>query len=147
MIQTQDLLKRFLDTVDLPPDEERHNGVFLGTISITDKSGLDGVLSAYTTYIDKLLDSLPLSSAQYIELLLCRCFTYDEYCQLWDMSIKPKDYDSYMIFKVLLIQTEQERNLFTSVREASHEDFVPFLKRYTGVYNPYLHHLIYETYH
>lgn len=146
MIQRLDLLQSFLNAVDLLSDDEKHDGVFFGSVSITDRTGLEAILVRYTGYIDQLLLTLPLSPAQQFELIISRCCTYDEYCMLWDSTIKPKDFQDYKIFNVLLITTEKERFLFTSVRDDSHEEFVLFLQEYTKCNNPFLYNFLYETY-
>lgn len=123
-----------------------NGGVFLGTVSIREPAGMDAMLKAYTSYIDGLLATLPLTPSQYLELLTARAFTFDEYQALWLPNIKPKDYHHYIIYRVLLITDEQDKLLFTSVRDNSHADFDSFLQVYTAHCNHLLHSLLYEIY-
>lgn len=146
MMTRKDLIHDFYNAVDLLSEDERQSGVFFGTISITEAAGLEAILVRYTQYIDKLLQTLPLTPLQHIELLVSRTFTFAEYCMLWDMTIKQKDFQDYMIFRVLFISTDKERLLFTSVRQARHEDFLELLEKYTRYNNPFLHNFLYEIY-
>ncbi|HEY1032905.1 MAG TPA: hypothetical protein VGD89_14105 [Flavipsychrobacter sp.] len=117
----------------------------MGHISVTEPTGLDAMLTVYTAYIDDLLRRLPLDPLQYLTLITSRSFTYDEYKALW--TVKQYAIKDTTICKVLLITTEDERLLFTSVAlDDSHENFVRFLEIYTKNSNHFLHNLIYEIY-
>jgi hypothetical protein len=146
MITKEYLIEAYRNAIDIAPfDGKGDNSVFLGFISITEAVGLDAILTAYTSYIDKLLKKLPLSSFQYIELITARAFTYAEYQALW--QVRTKDMRNCKICQVLLINSEEERRLFTSVaKDESHESFVQFLQVYTKNNNHFLHNLLYESY-
>lgn len=145
-MDTNSLIYAFENALDIIPNNARDDeGVFIGFVSITEPLGLNAILSEYTSCIDKMLADLPLTDCQYLELLTSRSFTYDEYKELW--KVKPNGFYQSMICKVLLITTEQDRQLFTSLAvDDSHAKFVEFLKVYAKNNNKFLHNLIYEIY-
>lgn len=146
MITKEQLLEAFTEAlVIVPQSRQDDEGVFLGFVSILDPAGLDAILQRYTGYIDKLLQTLPLTTAQYIELITSRCFAYEQYRQLW--QAKPHQIKRCILAKVLLMTTEEERQLFISVaQDDTHDSFVHFLKTYTERHNPFLYHFLYEIY-
>lgn len=144
MIQEQDLEKIFYNAIVIPPKDD--SSVFLGSLSPTDApDGLAAVMKNYTSYIDGLLQSLPLSEVQRIELTMLRSFTYDEYICLFSVT-KEREFVHYPVFRVLLITTDRERKLFISnSRDESFEAYVALLESWTKINNPFLHTFIYEA--
>jgi hypothetical protein len=149
MIQENDLQIIFLNAIDvIIPDEGNDNecGVFLGWITPIDApSGLAAVMDYYTKYIDGLLQSLPMTPLQHIELVMLRCFSHEEYKCLFLSSIKEKDFHAYPIFRTLLITTSEDRLYFTRSRDDSYEAYTAFLEGWTKNYNPFLHTFLYGT--
>jgi hypothetical protein len=143
MIQEKDLEKLFYKTLVIPPQGEP--SVFLGTLLPKDApSGIDAVMTYYTHFITKLIQSLPLNEAQLIELYTLRCFTYEEYKCLFIAGLKEQDFLHYPIFQTLLITSNGERQLFIRNRDSGYAAYMTLLESWTKAYNPFLHTFIYE---
>ncbi len=130
------------NTVDIVPLGE--DSVFLGVFSLVDNEEiLNVLLTKVTSYYDKLIATLPLSTPQLIALQMQRCFTWHEYKALHTAS--EKDFKRYVIFKTLLITTQAERLLFITNPNCddSYQSFLVLLENWSEIHNPFIHSLIY----
>ena len=145
MISEQHLENLFYEATDLI-QEDNENTVFLGTCQVLDSEvGLSATLTFYTSYWDKFLKNVPLSPLQRLRISLLRCFTFEEYTCIFNLTIKESDFPDYPIFRTLLISSHRERLLFIRSHDNSHAAYLTLLESFSKIHNPFLYSFLYET--
>lgn len=145
MISEQHLEALFYEATGLIP-EEGGETVYLGTCQILDSdAGLAAVLTFYTRYWDRFLKTVPLTTLQRIRITLLRCFTFEEYTCLFNLTIKESDFHDYPIFRTLLISSHKERLLFIRSHDNSHAAFLTLLESFSKIHSSLIHTFIYEA--
>lgn len=143
MLTTDDITHFIASTVDIVPESE--DSVFLGVFSIPDSPAtLHAIMGYVTRYYDVLLEHLALTPLQRITFQMQRCFTYNEYKTLFNMSVKQTDYHKHPIFRTLLITNADDRLLF--IRKCGDDDYaayVAFLEAWSKVHNQNLNSHLY----
>jgi hypothetical protein len=123
------LLQIFLEGAGIDPDTD--DSILLGQLLPQDApAGFDAVMKFYTANIDGILQQLPTTSLQRVDLVIRRGFTFGEYYALFDVAVREKHFSSHAVFRALWITTEQERHRITfTLSKDSYDDYLAILSK------------------
>lgn len=123
------LLQIFLEGAGIEPDTD--DSILLGQLLPQDApAGIDAVMKFYTAHVDGILQQLPTTSSQRVELVIRRGFTFSEYHALFDVAVREKHFGSHAVFRALWITTEQERRRITfTLSKDSYDDYLAVLTK------------------
>lgn len=147
MIDKEQLISIFCDTTHIVPpssDGADEGSVFLGFIEIQDcEAAFDEVVRTYCKKVDKVLTTIPMTDLQRLQLLFLRPFSFDEFLLLFDRNIRHLDFTRYPIFSTLLITSEDDRRLFTHLRNPDRHEYHNRHSQHLRLHNPLMYQFLY----
>lgn len=149
MINKEKLISIFCKATHIipPSDDGADEGsFFLGFMQVLDcEAGFDEVVKAYCKAVDNLLATVSMTDLQKLQMLFLRPFSFDEFLLLFDKNIRHIDFARYPIFSTLLITSEDDRRLFTHLRNPDRYEYHNRHSQHLRLHNPLMYKFLYDV--